>query len=252
MAIYSTVDCCAVEGSDSFSFPLEGEPSASVVLARSWENRFTLKNDLLFGLLGFPRPHPEIPGLFVCNVSISGSGTRSTTGQILSYEKALLNVSYAPRNNKFSYTEQVEAGVQMLTLPSGNFLWSDGTPVEEGENPSLQIPMETITHSYSALAVIPSYSSLVGFVNNAPITLQNGEVRDIGTILSLGASSSFTVTADGSDGFDLTLRFQWNPFGWNRFFHATDGTWKSFKCYNGKDWVDYIMYPLGNLSPFFK
>ena len=64
MAIYSTVDCCAVEGSDSFSFPLEGEPSASVVLACSWENRFTLKNDLLFGLLGFPRPHPEIPGLF--------------------------------------------------------------------------------------------------------------------------------------------------------------------------------------------
>lgn len=226
------------------SFQWRGEPSASVSLQVPWELRNIVANDLLT-----PRAHPDYPFLHVKTVQISPIGLQSSGGVVINYEMAKLDVSYA-RKPTGAYSENITHEVQMISLPPYMFRWQNGSMLAEGEEPSRQMRLQKITHTYDHLRSIPGWVGLdTGKVNSDPITTSQGWTCEAETLLYIGGETSISYDYTGSDGWQLTTSFSYNPGGWNRWWNSVQQQWMELKIWTpgggsseGGSLSDYKMY----------
>lgn len=239
--------------SHSATFQWRGEPSASVSLQVPWSIRNTVAQDLLT-----PRVHPDYSFLYVKTVQITPIGLNSSGGEIINYEMAKIDVTYAMKPTG-AYTENITHEVQMISLPPYMFRWQDGSMLAEGEEPSRQMRLQRITHTYDHLASIPSWVGTdTGKVNSDAITTSQGWTCLAETLLYMGGETSISYDYTGSDGWQLTTSFCYNPGGWNRWWNSVQQQYMALKIWvpdagttSGGSLAGYKMYESTSMSAKF-
>lgn len=247
MGLYTYVigeDIQSVYMTESATLQWRGEPSASVTLRVPWRLRNAVANDLLT-----PRPHPDYPFLFAKTVQITPVGEYVRNGQAMAYQYAQLTVSYQKRPTG-AYTENITHECQMISLPPYMFRWQDGSMLAEGEEPSRQMRLQKITHTYDHLRSIPGWVGMdTGKVNSDSITTSQGWTCPAETLLYMGGETSISYDYTGTDGWQLTTSFSYNPGGWNRWWNNVRQQWMELKVWvpgggssDGGSLENYKMY----------
>lgn len=256
MGVYTSVAAVeVVSNSESESFEWRGEPSASVALLCRWEDRASVITDLLSG----PRVHPVYDFLYAKSVKATPwSGVyNGVSGQILSYPTALLEVSYA-RKPDGTFSEQLSMESTMLSLPRQKFRWQDGSLLAEGEEPSRQMQMIKVCHSYDFLENIPSWTkTYVGYVNSDTVRMLDGTSCAQETLLMLPPSMTIQYDYTGTTGWQLTTNWCYNPQTWNKFWNNITQSFMELRVWNpnggstGGTLDNYKMYPSTTFSGKF-
>ena len=235
-----------VDGSEKWSFQRRGETSASVTLWCAGDVALNVIQRLLT-----PLAHPIFPSLYVKTVSSVGIGKGTAVGQTIGHEKVQLEVTYTPWASE-TYTETVSLQAQMITLPKWLFRWSNGRIPADGEEPSRIVRTQKITHAYDRLSTIPTWAYTdVGKVNSTAIITSTGLVCAAETLLYEGAETSRFFSVHGTEGWQMTTNFSYNPNGWNKWFNCITGTWLTFNAYQEGQWSEFKMYESANLSNKF-
>lgn len=176
----------------------------------------------------------------VHGIATGGSGLSQDTtisdasSAPVAYDRARVTIDYGtlpfidgPATGTFS----VDYGVEEVMLPkikdgSGNdinsWVWADdGSPIDNDNVPTFHIVITDITWTQFNLASIPNtlLQGAAGCVNSKPFWGAKP-----GTILFCGAKSNRRMSAFGAEQYDLTEKFQHNPFGWNNKFRGDYGT----------------------------
>lgn len=172
-----------------------------------------------------------------------------------SYDKALAKITYRtiPYTQGGGASDQIitrrtERSGEFLTLRNTGVRWvGEANPIADPEaQAGLFVPSKVI--AVTLHRVTPTFYAtlktasdlLIGKVNNATF-----EGHAAGTILYEGMSDEQTVTADGSQPYQVELRFNvrivYNqgsstPLGWNFFFDDSpdQGKWREMETMDGK------------------
>jgi hypothetical protein len=240
----------AVDGGVREAQFLDG-PRAHVVYTCNYADRYALVQGLLPSGRNVPHAYPPSPNLYAQECTgIEGIGP-SVVGGWMHYKRARVGIEYRIPTWQYGFgvggggpsidpatpgvdpsgqpwtSTTVEIGGEVLKLPTGAYVLSDGTPIEESAA-GLIMPSFTIRVRRHRVLVIPlSYvEARVGGVNSHPIKLGD-KVFPIGTLMLGGMNSSADVDTLGQkvNAVEYTLLGRGRGLQWNQFL-APDGAWK--------------------------
>lgn len=171
------------------------------------------------------------------------------------YEAALLTLQYGLFDQERDpdtgdlFSEVLEPRAEFITLDPLNFCWGSpaGDALTDMEAPGrLNRELDYVLTFYSLSAIPAAATSLVGYVNNAPVTCRSlGRTFATETLLFAGATPQRTVSISGTAGWTLPYRFNWKPSGWNRFWRKATQSWESIYVAGG---AIYNNYPAADFS----
>lgn len=246
--------------------------SATRKVICDWSIRHTVVVLLAYSPSVYPynAATPQWGSAIVQNVTVEpfpGKETNAGVGQtdIAVYEKAIVTVEYATPG--FSgESKQIESGVlvsekfdtftEFLTLDPSKFTWkSDGKQLSDAEAPGRQIHGLTwaYTRHDAPLPLDTDVTDFIGMVNDAAVTSLsagsaafNGLLFPAETLLYIKPE----ITLKGAEKATVTLHFQYNPQGWNRFWRTTAGTAGAYDeiQLGGVDYKNYPLAPFANLT----
>jgi hypothetical protein len=183
------------------------------------------------------------------------SGPYSRNGQAMTYNTAILTVTYEKRPDtepEDLLSESIEPTAEFLTLDHKRFRWTDedGDILEEREAPGKLIRGLIISRTYYKIqSPLPAILlSAVGTVNHDAYTSSIlGLTFPAETLLYTPPNLSRTITTDGSDGWDMTVKFMYKAEGWNKFWRAKSQQFE--RIYDTETDEEYENYPLLDYSP---
>jgi len=265
-----------VDGSEKWEFKRLSAPSASVSL---WvpESKITaVLNELMT-----PLQHPLFPFMYVEGVTLAQQlGKGEPMGHTMRHDMCQIDVTYTPWDK--TYTEDISMQAKMITLPKWLFIWDNGRLLADGEEPARIVRTHKIRHSYTYLQEIPSWTHTdIGKVNSLQIhatSMSSTDIDECGnkkqhdvfydpeTLLYEGAETNWTWNRYGTYGWQVTTNFSYNPNGWNKWYNAISGEWRTLKRYasgelpdwsdpnasmGGTGWEDFKMYEAIDLTNQF-
>lgn len=225
----------------------------AVTLRCNWEAR----HDLVADLLGNRRPWPH--GVWADPPRATAASIRPfpdagiTVGDSITYDHALVDVTYSTREEVDVISESLEPTVEFLRLDYRNFRWegAGGRPLKEDEAPGKVYKSLNLVRTHHAVEPpLPiSLLDLIGYVNDVEyFSALLGLTFPAETLLFQPPIPSRTVTSLGSRAFNLQMRFAYKPNGWNVFWRAESGIWE--RMYYKDNLTSYYNYPLGDFSDF--
>ncbi len=271
----STVDCCVVHPTPNEERSLTSG-SASLQVKCTWANRYALMADVLENRR--PWPYDPSSGMIATNCSCAPLETDYTEdGQLMHYEEALVTIKYDrsvavsdgdgssgseddayededPEQHEPPITdvmsEAFEPYAEFLTLDPKFFRWgdADGDPLLEAEAPGMLQFGAILVRTLYQVQVVPSKAlSSIGHVNDGNYT---SKLLGVGfapeTLLYMPPSMERTLLSDGTGAWTLTMRFNYRPTEWNKYWRAKTNAWS--EIYIQGAGTKYRNYPKGNFS----
>jgi hypothetical protein len=246
MATYSAYTCYEVHGSrvesgtqDSFTASVQLQCAASL--------RFTIADDIL----GTPRSYPYFAAAKATGVGISFIPAEYTTsGQACEYDQALLNVTYSTQDADL-VSEVLEPTSEFRTLDHRRFRWGSATGalLNESSAPGVLVRGLNLTRTYYKLASVPStLLTLPGSCNSSGYTSSLLGLTFAAETLLFGTPNltrSFKMS--GTEGFNLTMKFSYNPNGWNKFYNEQAQAYQNIYLAGGGIYKPYPPASFGAL-----
>lgn len=242
MSSYSLVPCAEEHLSISENIDVEGGINAQVTLRCDWEDRFALMQDILTVSKDYPQSGFNVnPQAYACACR-PAEGKATSVGQINYYEYALVTVSYSTKI-KDLVSESIEPTVEFLTLDHKRFRWgaADGDVLLEGEAPGMQMRGMNIVRTLYAIQQVPAaVLTSMGKSNDAAYTSQLlGLTFDTETLLYHPPNLSRVITSAGTEGFTLTMKFQYKPETWNKYWRAKTQTYEKIYLAGGAEYKNF-------------
>jgi hypothetical protein len=229
-------------------------------LTCAWNDRIALataimggstQNGVLTNLVA-PLRYPDATFLRAEGIKIDGDGTKSIGPHgMVAYQWAHLNIRYGTPDVSLTSEDvgvlQLDVSSQVL-MPSQSeptFKWkSDNADLPVEATPGVVVPIVDFTKSRRNLASIPMATilSLVDHVNSTSF-----EGASAGKVLYFGPSSLARITAGGYQNFEIAHRFQYHPYGHNKFLRPSSGTFEDIVTKNGAK----PPHPEGDLNALF-
>lgn len=252
MSIYSpSYEVWEENGTQREQWTLD-DRSASVQLRCYWSQRHLVAAEMLG--LQVPWPHGGWAQPPLCqSISITPSGNAGAViGQSIVYEHALLDVAYGFESEDL-ISESLEPTTEFITQDYRLFRWGagDGDILTDQEAPGkLKRGLSLVRTIYNVSPPLPtSLLTLAGHVNDAAYTSQLlGLGFDKETLLFGVPNLSRTIRTDGSKGFTITMPFEVDPEGWNKFWRAKTGEYT--EIFRVGENQPYKSYPLGSFAAF--
>lgn len=250
MGTYSSVDCCEEHGTPQEQWG-EDEITCSVVLRCAWSNRYALVADIL----GNRNAWPYLAGPRAISAAIAWDEAApvSVSGQTASYQDALVTVNYSTNAEEELVSESIEPTVEFLTHDYRRFRWAsaNGDPLLEGEAPGQQVKGLNLVRTYHKVETIPTaVLTLQGACNDAEYESDLlGLTFAAETLLFQPPNLSRSITTAGAKAWKLTLKFQYKPNGWNKFFRGKVQEWQEIFEVEGGEVVK--PYPPEDFSALF-
>ena len=230
---------------------------ATVKLICAWTDRTALVADIV----GLRRVYPRIPASFAFARSSScvpfcdlPAGLPPNNVQYIESGAAVVTIKYdvkgpQQKNGNQLYSESLEGTAEFMTLDPSGFSWgsSGGTPLKDGEAPGrLARGLDYILTLYSCPRIPSATFDLMECVNSGPVMAPMlGMTFAKETLLYNPPSLSRKVTADGTEGWDITYRFTYRAAGWNVFWRASTGAYEAMYVTGG---TKYKNYPTANFN----
>lgn len=185
------------------------------------------------GLMYFKHAHVE-------GVATGGSGLSQDTAIAsaasapVAYDRARITIDYGTLpyvEGATTGTFSVDYGLEEILLPTvtdsggneiNNWVWADDdTEVGNADVPTMHIVITDITWTQFNLSSVPNQilQLTAGCVNKLPFYGASA-----GKILFCGAKSNRRMSAFGAEQYDLAMKFQHNPVGWNNKFRGDYGS----------------------------
>ena len=171
------------------------EPFTNVVLARQGDTRFAAYTE----------------AELVLNYGIPPFGTGANEAEVMDLA-----------------SESLDFAAEFITVPEKNLFWaSDGTDrLLEGQAPGKVLKTMEWVYTQYYVPTIPALAvALIGKVNSTAMTSSRlGMTFDVETLLFNPPAVSRNITSEGVGAWQLTYRFSYKPWGWNKFFKGGHGT----------------------------
>ena len=248
MAEWSTItDVAEVVDSITETTTTTGK-TGSVVLSCPWSQRFAVRDDLILTSRIWPYDNPaNLLSLRATSCVINPNGVLGTpdpaSPQLHVYQKALLTVGYATVQAPdpmsltptpyTAFQESIVTDVDYLRLDHTDFSYeaADGSRLKDllpQEAPVLPLGRLTFDRTYfNWTGPVPSeYLDAVQTSNSDTVTsamLQRSFSPE--TLAYQPGSAVQTVSSDGSQSATLTVRFNYQREGWNRFYNGRIEQW---------------------------
>ncbi len=239
MVMFSTVDCVQEGPIDENLSVIDGGITAKVKLRCAWEDRLLLADDLLLNM----RPWPYITTSFTpvalsCSATWTNSNAKAVTdGQGYYPEYAYVTVNYGiPKVSSSSIgsfdliSETLEPGGSFIRLPYTLFRWGSrtGDPIEPDESPGVFVPALKLVRRIYRLASLPgnALSSVSKCNANSYASPLLGVTFAPETLLYLEPVTERTISTAGTEGWNYTQNWEYNPNGWNKYYRAKTQTWE--------------------------
>lgn len=241
--------------------------SATRTLKCAWDDRHTFARQLRGWIDGdwpdftvhLPHRYPDIQGAFVRSIAPKGFGKSSAHGsdtERISYAHAELSVGYSTKGQGEGgrvgddpialVTESLEPAAEFVTLSGKGLEWADtpGEPIEAGDEPTILNRIIDWVYTIHQLTTLPAaFLNLVGSVNNAQVVSHSLNFTfDPEVLLYQGASPRRIITTEGTEAWEVTLRFTARRFGWNKWWRS--GYTEPQRLWNGA--IQYKPFPLVN------
>lgn len=262
MANYSSVYCCEEHGSRQEVINDEGA-NCSVVLRCNWADRFLLTNDIIGKRLAWPSltAVPRPPRARSATI-VPVDGTYNADAQEIVYVQALVTVEYDNKieepedpsssdQSELIITETIEPSTEFLTLDYRKFRWDNaaGDPLTEAEAPGR--PMHRLNLVRQMVKWEPPLPiellSLINCVNDADYVSNRLNLTFAAkTLLYVPAPMTHSVTTKGSEAWNVTLKFAYNPDGWDVFWRASKNLSQQIWSVDAADF--YIHFPPEDFS----
>lgn len=248
MAIFSPVVCSELHNTASESWSVSGR-DCSVTLRCAWVNRFALIEDLLVNRRPWPYgSYANYPVATACGLApLPSAGVADVQGY--AYSDAHVNVSYSSAGEETTLiSETLEPTAEFMQLDYKQFLWENGDSLLEGEAPGkivrgMQLSRELFQ---VALPLDASILTLPGSVNHAAYASSLlGLTFAAETLMFTPPTLSRTITTLGSSAANISLKFVWNPEGWNTFWRAKTQAYSRMLDFSENP---YNNYPLKDYS----
>ena len=239
---------------------IESEGTATVTLQCAWSIRHAVVQDILANRRLWPYS-VGIDGPRATNATVSplpSSGSPTLDGQGIIYTDALIEVEYSTMAEADLVSESLEPSMDMIALDFKKFRWDEpeGDPLEEDEAPAFQLFRGQLVRKFFKVAppLPTSLLTLQGKTNEADYTSSAlGITFPIETLLYMPPVMERTITTAGVQGWDITIKFQINWTGWNKFWRADEQTWSEMYV-RGKNATapatddPYKNYPTGDFT----
>jgi hypothetical protein len=261
MANYSnTVVCCEEHGTKSEKIS-EDVTNCQVTLRCAWASRFALVADIVGNSRAWPYLGAWTRPPLARSFSIVGDeALASTVGQSLEYIDALVTVDYDntteagedTENPETIVNESIEPNQEFQTLDYRKFKWTDaaGDPLMEAEAPGRPLfSLFLVRNIVKWNPPLPiSILDKIGCVNEAAyVSARLGLTFAIGTLLYVPSPLSHAITTEGSQAWNVTLKFAYKKEGWNKFWRAKTSTYEPI--WHSEAAAEYLHYPEEDLSP---
>lgn len=236
MADYSSSVSCSEElGSvrEDFDIGSGNGPSMSVDLRCLWSDRFSLVQDIVGNQRAWPHGTwtTVAPRAYAASIK-QDTSVFATTGQSNEVVHAIVSVRYGCKVLQL-VSESLEPTVEFLTLDHNQFRWANaaadgpGDPVLEAEAPGKLFRGLNLVRTYYQLNSVPTaILTLPGAVNAAQyVSALLGLTFPAETLLFQPPKLDRVIKTTGATGFNMTLKFQYKPQGWNTFWRAKTREW---------------------------
>lgn len=252
MAIYSPAVTCYEEyNTVRESWNLDSV-TAEVTLRCAWANRHLLIADLIGNQRSWPHGGFASPPKASSASLVAWDTAYTSVGQSITYVDALVKVRYT-HDAEDLISESIEPTADFITLDWKRFRWgaANGDALTEAEAPGkLRRGLSLVRTLYK---VAPPLSTKllteIGKCNDAQyVSALLGLTFDEETLLFCPPHLTRTIRTDGSDGFNLTMKFMYKPEGWNKFWRAKNQAYE--EIFNVAGGPAYKNHPLGDFSDF--
>jgi hypothetical protein len=230
MAIYSISDCSEEHDAGHGESWDVDRWDATVQLRCTWANRHALVADLL----GNQRPWPHsgfATTPLAATASIEPVPTQYVTvGQSCTYIEAIVTVGYSSDEEEDLLAESLEPTAEFMTLDHKLFKWDNGDPLVEGEAPGKVTRSLSIVRQMFKLASIPSeVRTCIGKSNDVEyVSALLGMTFPAETLVYEPSPMNRTITTAGDKGWNVALKFNYKPEGWNKFWRTKTQDWHRF------------------------
>lgn len=229
--------------------------TASVTLRVAYADRNAIISDLLSNRRPWPKGNPGLVPLAtsVGKVPDEAQYTADGTSESIIYAECLLNVGYTTLELAQPTVDSIEPTSEFITLDARCFRWGspDGLWVSQEEAPGLLLRGFNFVRTWSDRTEPPhtDYVTLVGSVNNAPVTSSTlGFTFPTETLLYQPPNISWAPRIDGTTRFQLTVKGTYKPQGWNKYWRALSQSWVEMYVAGGGV---YKSYPPADLTNVF-
>lgn len=269
-ATYSSVDCQEVHGTrrESFSFT---DQSASVQLMVSAANAISLARDLLDGV---GRAYPHMDNLRVKSVQLQPQpGQYTQDGQSMTYEHFIASVEYGisgvglggggespdPEDPLDLASEDIEFTNEFITVSPDRYSWDPAMAdvsleLTQDEAPGIMKRGINFNRTlFQVFSIPPKILTIGGCINNRIIKSKFLDLDfALYTLLALPPKISRSITTAGSSAWTLACSWQYNKWGWDKFFCAKTNDFRSIYTVNPGTGTPgaWTPYELDDMRPF--
>lgn len=226
----------------------EGEFYSVRRLRCAWADRVTLINELNTGTnLQYPYPDGTTAAL-IRRIDIENDGRQSGKDENdrVSYVSAVLNVHYSTRGpvllGDFLVTERLEPNTFTIPIPNQAVRWGDGTSLPDrfADNVATINSFSYVWQLHDALVVPTWLSSRIGTCNfNTVVATTLGYSFAPGTLRYTPGVIQTSYRFGQIIRYDVVVRYEHNPFGWNNFYRSDTGTWEPLYLADGTLLIPY-------------
>ena len=263
MTDFSIIDCAYVPKTVSENLDATtGIITASVTVSCLWDNRLLLADDVLLNR----RAYPFITSAFTpkalnCSiVQFDEDANQVTSGQWRPPKYAHVTINYGVPTTRGigSYdlvAESLEPFGDFIRQDYSLFRWTgkDGDPLKPEESPGLFVPKLKLVRRIYRVSTLPSNAlSAIGKCNlDAYASPLLGVTFAAETLVYGEPLLERTISTAGSDGWNYTQQWTYDPNGWNKYWRAETGTWDSIYMITtagaAVPWKSYVPTNFSNL-----
>ena len=240
--------------------------SATRILKCPWDQRHDFARQLRGWIDGdwpnfivhLPHRYPDVPGAFVRSITMKGIGKSSAHSgdtERISYTSGYAEVTaqYSTQGQGQGglgddspitlVTESLEPTAEFVTLSGNGLEWADtpGQPIESGDEPTILNRIVDWVYTIHQITTLPrAFINLIGSVNNEEVISHSLNFTfDPEVLLYQGASPRRIITTEGTEAWEVTLRFTARRFGWNKWWRS--GYTEPQRLWNGA--IEYKPFP---------
>lgn len=249
MPAWSTVPCVEEYNTRDEQYTENGF-NAKVTLRCAYANRHALVQDMLF--ISRPAWGGALIGAYPTTASIALAGEgQSADGLSFTYSESLVTVTFSSAAEQQLISESLEPTAEFQVLDHTMFRWdsANGDLLDESEAPGRLIRGLNLVRTLYKVPSIPgSVLGAVGGVNNTAYSSGLlGLTFDAETLLYTPPTMNRTITTTGTQGWDITLKFRYQPEGWNRFWRASKMQYQKIYIAGGGQYRNYPLKAFAGL-----
>lgn len=239
MTTFSLVDCAYVPKTVTENLDATtGTITASLTVATLWNNRLLLADDVLLNRRAYPFVTSAfVPRALSCSiVQFDEDFSQVSVGQWRPPKFAHVTINYGiPQSREVGsfdlVTESLEPFGEFIRQDYSLFRWSgkSGDPLRPEEAPGRFMPkLKLVRRIYRLTSLPANVLTAMGKCNlGAYASPLLGVTFPVETLVYGEPSLERTISSSGSEGWNYTQQWTFDPNGWNNYWRAETGTWES-------------------------